>query len=254
MRSIRFVTGAALALWPAAVIGNIISLTVDLDAPDPSSPVQTLSGLSAQAIFTFDTNNPTELRIELKNTSTGLPAFMSDPNASQLLTAISFDFGAPGANAADPALIGGFVVIGPGGYSIGFDHVASQLGSGDDVTGEWGYGNTVGSGMLANHVSVMTSHTTSFGGSNLTGPVSLDGPEAGIATDPPLTAVGGLGAVADSVVIHITLDAPLADLDFLADNGVRAEFGSDAAYLIPEPGTLSLLLIAGVVAVRRRLF
>lgn len=252
MRSICLATGAALALWPAAAFGNIISLTVDLDAPDPSSPVQTLSGLSARAIFTFDTHNPTELLIELTNTSTGLPAFMSDPNASQLLTAISFDFGAPGANAADPALTGGSVVIGPGGYSIGFDHVAPQLGPGDDVTGEWGYGNTVGSGMLANHVSAMTSHTTPFGGPNLTGPVILDGPEAGIATDPPLIAIGGLGAVADSVVIIITLDAPLADLDFLTHNGVRAEFGSDAAYLIPEPGTLSLLLIGGVVAVRRR--
>ncbi len=253
MKSIRFATGAALALWPAAAIGNIISLTVDLDAPDPSSSVQTLNGLSAQAIFTLDTNNPTELMIELKNTSTGLPAFMSDPNAGQLLTAISFDFGAPGANAADPAITGGSVVIGPGGYSIGFDHVAPQLGSGDDVTGEWGYGNTVGSGMLANHVSAMSAHTTPFGGPNLTGPVSLDGPEAGIATDPPLLALGGLGAVADSVVIHITLDAPLADLDFLTVNGVRAEFGSDAAYLIPEPGTLALLLIGGFAAARRRL-
>jgi len=196
------------------------TIIFDLTGPD---------GLSASAVFTL--NNPTELQITLINNSTGVPAGFD--SSDQLLTGISWDFGmAVGAT--------GTVVIGPGGRSIDFDNVITQLGAGDDVSGEWGYGNTGGTGMLTNIVSTNAAKATRFSGANLDGALSLDGPQAGICTDPPWVDLGGgLGAVADSVVITLTLDKSFANLDFL-ENGVVAEFGSDAAFF-PEPATICLL-------------
>jgi len=207
------------------------------------------NGLSACAIFTLDTENPTELRIELINTSSGVPAGFS--NSDQLLTGISFDFGEPGYNG-DPAITGGTVVIGPGGRSIDFDKVDLQLGPGADVSGEWGYGNTDGSGLLTNFVSANQAQSVPFGGPNLDGPDGMDGPQGGLCADPPIVELGGLGAVADSVVIVLTLDAPLADLEFLYQNGVRAEFGSDAAFMVPEPVTVGLLAVGACLLLLRR--
>jgi len=227
----------------------IVTKTYDLDQPDVSSPVQVLNGLSARAIFTFDTAYPTELKIELFNTSTGVPGGFG--NEDQILTSISFDFGVPGYNG-DPNITTGTVVIGPGGRSINFDNVNPQLGEGNDVSGEWGYGNMDGTGLLANFVTANKAQATRFPGDNLDGPVNIDGPQGGIVTDPPLIALNGSGAVADSVIIMLTIDTDLTNLDFLDDNGVFAEFGSDAAYLIPEPATILLLGIGGVLLCRRR--
>ncbi len=193
---------------------------IDLTGPD---------GLSARAIFTL--NNPTELEIILINTSTGVPALFD--SSDQLLTGISWDFGMAVVATT------GTVVIGPGGYSLNFDQIVTQLGPGADVSGEWGYGNTGGTGMLTNIVSTNAAKVTQFPGANLDGAPTLDGPQAGICTNPPLIPLGGLGAIADSVVITLTLDTALANLNFL-ENGVVAEFGSDAAF-IPEPTTICLL-------------
>jgi len=178
-------------------------------------------GLSARAVFTLDTASPTELRIDLTNTSTGAPAAFS--NADQILTGISFDLGAPGYNG-DPMITGGTVFTGPSSYSLNFNHVAPQLGPGEEVTGEWGYGNQDGTGLLPNFATAEMAQATAFGGTNLDGPVGIDGPQAGLASDPPQVPLGGLGAVIDTVVIRLTLDRPLSDLSFLEANGVRAEF------------------------------
>ena len=232
---------------------TLITKTFELTEPHTSSPVQILNGLSAKAIFTLDTGNPTELKIELFNTSTGVPAGFS--NADQILTGISFDFGDPGY-PGDPEIIDlgatDAVVIGLGGYSIDFDNVVSQLGAGDDVSGEWGYGNEDGSGLLTNFASANSAQSTRFPGDNLDGPANIDGPQGGIVTATPLVLLGGLGAVADSVIITLKIDTALTDLDFLDENGVMAEFGSDAAFVVPEPATLGLLLVAGLVMLGRK--
>ncbi|MHC4069315.1 MAG: XDD4 family exosortase-dependent surface protein [Planctomycetota bacterium] len=220
------------------IMANSVSAVITSELFDLVDP----SGLGARAIFTLDSGSPTELTIKLVNISTGVPAGFD--NAGQLLTGVSWDFG----QAVEAT--SGTAVIGPGGYSINFDQISPQLGAGADVTGEWGYGNSGGTGMLTNSVSVMSAQVTAFGGTNLDGPVGLDGPQAGIATDTPLVDLGGLGAVADSVIITLTLDTSLDNLDFLEENGVIAEFGSDAAF-VPEPATVALLGF-GALLLRRK--
>ncbi len=210
------------------------------------------NGLSVKAVFVLDPNSPTQLEIDLYNTSTGVPAGFG--NEEQLLTAISFDFGEAGYNG-DPKITAGTVVIGSGGQSLNFDNVVSQLGPGDDVSGEWGYGNEDGTGLLTNFVSAHGSQATLFSSDpndNLDGPSNLDGPQGGIAVDPPLVSLTGLGAVYDYVHITLTLDSPLTNLDFLYDNGVMAEFGSDAAHMVPEPASFALLALGGVLLRKRR--
>lgn len=200
------------------------------------------SGLSATADFSLI--NPDELEIVLTNTSTGVPAGFD--NSDQLLTGISFDLGGL-------EIIGGNVVIGPDAadMSINFDNVVSQLGNGDDVSSEWGYGNNVTTtGMLLNMVSVNTSQMTAFSsGPNLDGPENLDGPQGGLLANPSIFDLGGLGAIQNSVVITLNLNSDLSDLGFL-ENGVIVEYGSDAAF-IPEPTTVALLALGSISLIRR---
>lgn len=196
------------------------------------------SGLSAKA--TFDLLNPTTLQIALQNTSTGLPLGFS--NSDQLLTSLSFDLG-----AAD--ILGGSAAIGSASAAVNFD--AGAFGPGADVGGEWGYGNGGTTGLLANFVSSNTAGAVALGGANLDGPGELDGPQGGLVANPILEPLGGLGAIQDEVVFTLTLSQPLSDLSFL-NNGVIAEFGSDAAFIVPEPGVVSLLVVGLLAAAGRR--
>lgn len=235
------------AFAPLAASGSIYTQAVDLT--ESAIDGQLLDGLAARAVFTFDTAAPKTLSILLQNTSTGAPA--GTLAAGQILTAISFDLGAAGAVVADPAIVSGSVVIGPGGRSINFDK-SGVLSAGANVTGEWGYGNGGSANMLSNLVSAMSAHTTPFGGTNLDGPASLNGPQGGVVTNPPQVDLGGMGVVADSVIITLTLDKPLTDLSFLG-NGVRAEFGSDNRFAtVPEPTALSLAALGGLAILPRR--
>jgi hypothetical protein len=227
--------------------------TYNFNHADASSPVQDLNGLSAQATFTL--LSATQLQIELSNTSTGLPAeWTSGANANQILTGVSFDMGHPGFDG-DPQITGGTVVIGAASHSIDFDQITQQLGEFDDVSGEWGYGNMDGTGLLTNLVSAEKSQATRFPGANLDDGDGIDGPQGGLVAlldDQPLVDLGGLGAIGDSVIITLNLDTPLSDLDFLDENGVMVEFGSDKAFLVPEPATLTLLALGLRLLTSRR--
>jgi hypothetical protein len=246
----------------ALLLGGVVQaapgsvITESGDASISQDPYMVLNGLSADAIFTLNTETPYLLEIELFNTSTGVPEGFD--SSDQLLTSISFDLGLPGLNPLDPKIMGGTVLVGPTGYTVDFDNVSDQLGPGGNISGEWGYGNAGGTGLLPNLVTANAAGATAFSTMNLDGPPYLDGPQAGIATDPPQIDPGGLGVVLDSILISLTLDTPLTDLDFLEENGVVTEFGSDAAFLVPEPLTfaffgLGALAVVTSKRVRKRL-
>ncbi|MFG0329409.1 MAG: XDD4 family exosortase-dependent surface protein [Phycisphaerales bacterium] len=199
------------------------------------------SGLAAEAEFTL--LNATTLEVRLRNISTGAPVGFD--NSDQILTGVSWSF-------SDPTVFitGGSVVIGDDSESVNFD--TGYYGPGSDVSGEWGYGNGGTTNMFDHFFSCMQAGTTPFGGPNLDGPSSLNGPQGGLIADPELIPVGGLGAIQDEVVATLTLSGPVANLAFLRD-GVTAEFGSDAAFItIPTPGAAALLVFGGISFLLRR--
>lgn len=211
------------------------------------------SGLSAEAEFTLI--NATTIGIRLKNTSTApLPGDFLDPASDQILTGISWDMGAVGFNG-DPEITGGSVLIGAASASVDFDQIALQLGPGDDVSGEYGFGNMDGTGALTNFVSANSAQATPFGGLNLDDGPNIDGPQSGLVADPMVAPNGGLGVIQDEIDITVTLSLPLAsEVEIFGDLGlVRVEFGSDAAFItVPEPGTLMLLSVAALPLLLRR--
>jgi len=235
-----FAAVIVLALCNVDADAVIVSLSTSFDpAFDPC-------GLSAQADFILI--SPTILTIELSNTSTGVP--IGFDNSDQLLTGISFDLGGP-------TITGETVLIGPDSRSINFSKISPQLGPGEDVSCEWGYGNIGSTNMMLNMVSTNSAHMTRFDESdnNMDGPYNIDGPRSGLIAldtdDLPLIDPGGLGAIADSIVITLTLSEAVTNYDFL-DNGVMAEFGSDAAFLVPEPATIILLGLGTVFFLKKR--
>jgi hypothetical protein len=210
-----------------------------------------VSGLSAEAEFTL--LDSTTLEIRLANTSTGVPGGFD--SSDQLLTGVSWDFGEPGFNG-DVMITGGSVVIGPTSASLDFD--AGAFGAGADVSGEYGYGNMDGTGALINFVSANTAASTPFGGANLDGPASIDGPQAGLVADPVLVPLGGLGAIQHEIIATLTLSEAYTEAELLHDlffNAVRVEFGSDAFFIttipIPEPATMTLFAIGATALIRR---
>lgn len=206
---------------------------VTLNGPD---------GLKVTADFTLI--SAVELEIILTNASTGVPGGFS--NSDQLLTGLSFDLGGP-------EIISGDVIIGDDASDQSLNFDIGSLGNGADVSYEWGYGNNGSTSMLDNMVSVNTSHMTRFSnvGPNLDGPDGLDGPQGGLVADPVIVDLGGLGAIQNSVVITLNLSgAGVSDLGFL-ENGVIAEFGSDAAF-VPEPVTIVLLGLGAISFLGRR--
>lgn len=205
------------------------------------------SGLAATAEFTM--LNATTVRIRLANTSTGVPVGFD--SSDQILTGITWDAGLLGENAGDPAIVGGSAAIGATSMSVNFS--TGSYGPGTDIGGEWGFGNSGGSGGLPNMVSGNTSGVVPFGGANLDGPASLNGPQGGLVANPTLVSLGGLGAIQHEIIVDITLDQSIASLSELLGNGVQVEFGSDAAFIfVPAPATLTLLGVASLGALRRR--
>lgn len=211
------------------------------------------SGLSSEAEFSVVNG---QLQIILTNTSTGTPQGFS--NSDQLLTSVAFDL-------PDGAFISaGGTEINTGSYSVDFDNVTSQLGEGDDVSVEWGFGNVskTGFGSSNNFVSTMKSGITPFEVAtevtNLDGPINIDGPQAGLTNG--VISLGGLGAIHHSIIAKIDItgidldNIAAADntLSYISSNNVIFEWGSDAAFgqgttsfPVPEPSTL-LLLFSGI--------
>ena len=209
-------------------------------------------GLSAEAEFTLlDSGNI--LQVRLKNTSTGVPDGFS--SADQILTGVSWDFGHPGYNG-DAMITGGTVVTGPSSQSLEFDKIG--VGPNADVSGEYGYGNEDGTGLLTNFITAEKAQAIEFGGTNLDGPGNIDGPQGGLVSNPLIDppGLGGLGAIQDEIIATLTLSEPLTDLGFLDANMVRIEWGSDAMFqtVVPEPTTITLLLceLASLALLKRR--
>ena len=197
------------------------------------------SGLAAEVEFTL--LGPNTLEVRARNISTGVPAGFD--SSDQLLTGISWDFGHPGFNG-DTMITGGTVVIGSSSASVNFQLPGEPVvvyPSGYDVSGEYGYGNEDGTGLLTNFVTATSSRATPFPGANLDATVSIDGPQAGMVADSILVPLGGLGAIQDEIIATLTLSEEIYDLDFLRENLVRVEFGSDAAFITtPVPGAALL--------------
>ena len=234
----------AIGVVALVALSGTASAGIIYTASDPS-------GLSAEAEFSLI--DPTTLQIRLKNTSTGAPdGFVA---ADQLLTSVSWDFGAPGVGGS-PTIAGGSAVTGPTSSSVDFSVL--DVGPNEDVSGEFGYGNGGATGLLPNYVSGNISGTTAFGGSNLDGPPGLNGPQAGLVAAPPAVPLGGIGAISNEIIITLTLSDPitLAQLETdLEQNGVIFEYGSDAAFLrgVPTPGAAATLVLGlGALARRRR--
>jgi len=208
------------------------------------------SGLSAEAEFTL-LGAGDEIEIRLKNTSTAIPNGFG--SSDQILTGISWDFGDIGFPGI-PTILSGSVIVGPTS-SADFD--AGIFGPGSDISGEWGYGNEDGTGALANFVSANTAQGTPFGGPNLDGPASVDGPQGGLISALASVPLGGNGAVTDEIIITIQISHALSsELEIFGELGkARIEFGSDAHFIevfVPSPGTAALLAAAGLLTRRRR--
>lgn len=240
---------------PTLASGALVSLAIHFAQPAHAGYVFTFSdpsGLGAEAEFTL--LNPTTLQIRLQNTSTGVP--LGFDASDQILTGLSWDFGHPGFNG-DVTITSGSVFTSGSSMSVNFD--VANVGANQDVSGEWGFGNMDGTGALTNFISANTSQATPFGGLNLDATVNIDGPQGGIVADPALVGLGGLGAIQDEIIATLILSGPYTDAQLLFDlltNGTRVEFGSDAAFLpgelVPAPGALALLAIAGAFGRRRR--
>jgi hypothetical protein len=194
------------------------------------------SGLSAEVEFTLI--NPTTLQVRAKNTSTGVPVGFD--SADQILTGISWDFGLPGDNPGDISITGGTVFSGPSSASVNFD--ITNVGANADVSGEWGYSNSNSTGLFQNFVTATQSQSIAFGGTNLDGPVNIDGPQGGMVADPELVLLGGLGAIQEEIIATLTLSGAISESEILGDLGLlRVEFGSNAAFItVPAPGAALL--------------
>lgn len=231
-------THCALGIVAGLVLASSAS-AITVSASDPS-------GLAAEAQFTI--TGPTQLTVRLRNISTGNGAFSG---AAVILTGVSWDFGLLGVNGGDNTILGGTITIGTLSQSVNFS--SGSFGPGTNIGGEWGYGNN-GTGLsFPNLISSLQSGTTAFGGPNLDNPSNLDGPQAGLIAPATVGQLGGLGAINDELVAVLNLSQSITNLNFIAQNNVRFEFGSDALFLTtPTPGSAAAVLLGGAILARRR--
>lgn len=204
-------------------------------------------GLAAEVEFTI--LSPTLLQVRVRNISPDVPHSFS--GADQILTVVSWDFGLPGKNASDPRIIGGSAQIGPDSKSINFSK--GKYGPGKDIGGEWGYSNEGSSGSLINSIGTNASGTVPFGGPNLDGWKYLGGPSGGLVTDPLQVCLGNESGIQDEIFATLKLSQPITSLSEVTANGVRVEFGCNAAFItVPEPASLCLLAIGALWHFGRR--
>jgi len=225
------------------VVVAIAGLAISANAGATLISFNDASGLAAEAEFTL--LNPNQIQIRLQNTSTAVP--MGFASADQLLTGLSWNsFGVAGQT-----ITGGTAITGASSSSIGFS--IANVGPGGDVGGEWGFGAGPISGLGNHFISGNNSGLTLFGGANLDGPANGDGPQAGLVANPILVALGGTGAIQDEIIVTINLSLAQPNLDFLNNTDLLVEFGSSAAFItVPTPGSIAILGVAGLAAIRRR--
>ncbi len=219
-------------------------MTVDYTVDGGGTNPEPLSGLSARATFTVE---GTQFTILLENTSEGVP--VSFEAADSLVVSLGMNL--PGVDIVS----GDLAIIGPGSIGIG---EWSALGEGDSVADEWLWTNDFGGDIMDTHAHVISTSDGQGGGmvtrfDGLTG--NVDGPYGGVAAAPPIVPVPEpQRAVSDSILFSLTLTGTLTEeqLQSVADTSI-VEFGSDQQYLhVPEPGTVALLVMAGVFFLCRK--
>ena len=246
----------AVAFFSMSVHLHAVPITVD----EIILPYETVVNPSVYAATVDMTLSGKQLKITLKNTSTGLPG--PEP-ADSLLTGIAFKL-PPGIGIS-----GGSVVMGAGSTAIHFTPPA-----GGNVSKEWGYDAppdlhsgpfqdpTITSSNVNTAVSAMESSTTNqFAAGSIAQPPNLDGPDFGLLSSSagianPAAFLGkGLEGIQDTVVITLNLTGTIpADLIAQIERGdVVVSFGSPNPVPIPEPGTWVLLAVGiAVLAVLSR--
>ena len=237
------VVAAAILVPALACPANII---VHYTADAGGANTNPLNGLAASASFRVD---GLTLTIVVTNASTGVPsgAEVSD----SLLVSLAFNLG-------DGIWIvsGNSAVIGTASVGLG---AWAGLGAGDSVADQWLWTNDGGGDLLESFSQVISTSMGQGGGDTVSfngvADPNVGGPFGGIAAAPPIINVpGSQPAVSNSIEYQFTLSVVLSpsQLQQIAGGSI-VEFGSDYQYLVvPAPGPVSLLLIAGVVAPRRQ--
>lgn len=236
--ALYFVIGAVLCTGASADV--IVNYTVDLGGLNPNP----LNGLAAKGTFSINGN---QLKIVLQNTSTGVP--IGFDSAAQLLTSVGMNL-PTGLKFSS----GDSSTISPGSIGVGS---WSGLLAGADVSDMWAWTNDGGGDLLRSyHQVVSTSASSKNEVKFLPGGLSpLDGPWGGMTANPPILGVpSSKPAVSDSITFLLTLNGTMteAQLEAVANASI-VEFGSDERYLgVPEPASIVLLGLAGLVLMRRR--
>lgn len=202
-----------------------------------------LNGLAARGSFEL---NGTSLVILLENISTGAPA--SFEVSDSLLVSLGMNM--PVAFASGDA-----AVIGDGSVGIGS---WSDRTAGDSIAEQWLWTNEFGGDLMEAYQHVISTSNGQGGGTctrfdGLSG--TVDGPFGGMAAAPPILDVPtNQPAVSNSIRYELTLTDTLTEdqLREVAESSI-VEFGSDMRYLgVPEPSSMLLLAIGGLLAGRRR--
>ena len=235
---------AAAILVPALACPAGIIVHYGTDAGGTNT--NPLNGLAASASFRVD---GLPLPIVVTNTSTGVPggAEVSD----SLLVSLGFNLGDGISIVSGNSAVIGAASIGLGAWA--------GLGPGDSVADQWLWTNDGGGDLLESFSQVISTSMGQGGGDTFsfdgTADPNVGGPFGGIAAAPPIINVpGSQRAVSNSIEYRLTLSAVLSQSQLLQIAGSSiVEFGSDYQYLaVPAPGSLTLLLVAGVATRLRR--
>jgi hypothetical protein len=235
---------ALLGIGSVASGSIMVNYTVDAGGDNPNP----LNGMSASATFSISGN---ELTILLVNTSTGVP--VDATTADSLLVSVGF-------NLVDGITITSGVSAEIGAGSIGIGSWTGLV-AGDSVAEEWLWTNDKGGDLMIVFDQVISTSsgqnappTYSFV-DNSANPM-VNGPFGGITASPPILAIPGeQPAVSNSIEFKVMLSDTLTEMQ-LEDIALASlvEFGSDFQYLtvVPTPGVLALMSLAGLVAARPR--